>query len=106
MKTLYLIRNKIYYKRLFHNFLLCILFRLCSVKVPKVGTCFSVCTKTNFGARIHKMYVRIANREDREQTVLNVPCLSMPFCQATSVQNFKTFTVSQSNSIWYCLFDA
>ena len=34
-------------------------------------------------ARIHKMHVRIANREDPGQTYLNVPCLSMPFCQAT-----------------------
>ena len=30
-------------------------------------------------ARIHKMHVRIANREDPEQTDLNVPCLSMPY---------------------------
>ena len=49
------------------------------------------------------MHVRIANREDPEQTDLNVPCLSMPFCQATSVQNFKTFkTVIKSKKIWYC----
>ena len=48
------------------------------------------------------MHVRIANREDPEQTYLNVTCLSMPFCQATSVQNFKTFAVIQSNNIWYC----
>ena len=52
-------------------------------------------------ARIHKMHVRIANREDPEQTDLNVPCLSMPFWQATSVQNFEIFTVIQSNDIWY-----
>ena len=54
------------------------------------------------------MCVRIANREDPEQADLDVPCLSMPFCQATSVQNFKTFTVIQSNIIWYCFvwFDA
>ena len=44
----------------------------------------------------------IANREDPEQTYFDVPCLSMPFWQATSVQNFKTFTVIQSNNIWYC----
>ena len=31
-------------------------------------------------ARIHKMHVRKANREDPEQTDLDVPCLSMPFC--------------------------
>ena len=53
-------------------------------------------------ARIHKMHVRIANREDPGQTDLDVPCLSMPFWQATSVQNLKIFTVIQSNNIWYC----
>ena len=58
--------------------------------------------KQMFRARIHKMYVRIPNREDPEQTDLVVPCLSMPFCQATSVQNFRTFTVVQSNNIWFC----
>ena len=49
--------------------------------------------KQIFRARIHKMYVRIPNREDPEQTDLNAPCLSTPLWQATSVQNFKTFTV-------------
>ena len=48
------------------------------------------------------MHVRIANREDPEQTDLNVPFLAMPFLQATSVQNFKTFTVIKSNNVWHC----
>ena len=53
-------------------------------------------------ARIHKMHVRKANREDLEQTDLDVPCLSMPFWQATNVKKFKIFTVIKSNKIWYC----
>ena len=48
------------------------------------------------------MHDRIANREDPEQNDHNVPCLSMPFCQAISVQNLKIFTVIQSYNIWYC----
>ena len=42
-------------------------------------------------AGIHKMLVRIANREDPDQTASDrsLPCLSM----ATSVRNVKTFTV-------------
>ena len=43
------------------------------------------------------MIVTIANREDPDQTseavCLVLHCLSMHFWQATSVQNFKTFTV-------------
>ena len=43
------------------------------------------------------MLVRIANREDpdQEQFDLSICCLSGPFRQAASVQNFKTFTCSQ-----------
>ena len=48
-------------------------------------------------AGIHKMLVRIANREDPDQTAsqsdLHLGCLSMPIWQASSVQNFKIFTV-------------
>ena len=51
-------------------------------------------------ARIHKLHVSIANREDPNQTAspekqsdLGLPCLLRPFWQATSVQNFRTFTV-------------
>ena len=43
-----------------------------------------------FMAEIHKILVRIANRED---TDLGLSCLSTPFWQATSVQNFRAFTV-------------
>ena len=41
-----------------------------------------------FRAGIQKILVRIANRED-----LGLPCLSKPFWQATSVRNFRTFTI-------------
>ena len=43
------------------------------------------------------MLVRIANREDPDQTAsdLGLPYLSRPW-QATSVQNFRRFTVSLS----------
>ena len=41
-----------------------------------------------FRAEIYKMFVRIANREDPDQSLLS--CL---FCQATSVQNFR-------NALW------
>ena len=46
---------------------------------------------------IHKKSVRIANREDpdlKKQSDLGLHCSSRPFCQATSVQNFRTFTVN------------
>ena len=49
-----------------------------------------------FSAVIHKMLVRIANREDSDETAsldLALHWLSGPFWQATSVQNFGTFTV-------------
>ena len=48
-----------------------------------------------FRAGIYKMLVRIANREDPDQTAsdLGLHCLSMLFWQATSVQSFRTFTV-------------
>ena len=50
------------------------------------------------GGGIHKTLVRIANREDPVQTAfesrLGLHCLSRPFWQATSVQNFRIFTVA------------
>ena len=45
------------------------------------------------------MDVRIANQEDPDQTAsskesdLGLHCLSRPFLKATSVQNFRTFTL-------------
>ena len=47
-----------------------------------------------YKAGIHKMDVRIANREDPDQTAsdLGMHCLSMLFWQATSVWNFRKFT--------------
>ena len=47
------------------------------------------------GAGFHKLLVRIANREDRDQkqSDLGLCCLSVPFWQATSVGNFRTFTI-------------
>ena len=50
-------------------------------------------------AKIHKMLARIANKEDpirlllQKQSDLSLPCLYRPFWQASSVQNFRTFTV-------------
>ena len=56
-------------------------------------------------ARIQKMLAKIAKREDPDQTVqtwirvlkkqsdTSLHCLSRPFWQATSVQNFRTFTI-------------
>ena len=47
-------------------------------------------------AGIEKMHVRIANRKDpdqKKQSDLGLCCLSRPFRQATSVQNFRTFTI-------------
>ena len=46
-------------------------------------------------ADLHKMFVRIANREDPDQTAsessdLDLLCLSRPFWQATSVWNLRT----------------
>ena len=52
-----------------------------------------------FRTGIHKMLVRIANWEDPEKLSLKkqsdpgLRCLSRPSKQATSVQNFRTFTV-------------
>ena len=47
------------------------------------------------------MFVRIANREDPDQTASSeavrsgLHCLSRPSWQATSIRNFRTFTVAQ-----------
>ena len=41
-------------------------------------------------AGIHKMLVRIANREDPDLGLLS---LSRPFWQTASARNFRTFTV-------------
>ena len=41
-------------------------------------------------AGINQMLVRLANRKDPD---LGMHCLSRPFWQVTSVQNFRTFTV-------------
>ena len=45
-------------------------------------------------AGINKLFVRIANRECLDQTAssdLALPCLSMPFWQATTVQSNSVF---------------
>ena len=44
------------------------------------------------------MLVRIANRDD-SGSCLGLCCLSRPFWQATSVQNFSTFTVLIENKV-------
>ena len=43
---------------------------------------------------VHKILVRIVNREDPDQTVLGPHCLSKPFWQGASVQNFKHISLS------------
>ena len=43
--------------------------------------------------RIHKWLVRKANREDPDQSDLRLCCLSRHFLQATSVRNFRAFTI-------------
>ena len=47
------------------------------------------------------MLVRIASREDPDQTVLSESALfvSRPFWQATSVQSFRIFTVTDHSDI-------
>ena len=50
-------------------------------------------------AGIYKVLVRIANREDPDQTASQkqynggLHCLSRPFWQATSVRNFRASTI-------------
>ena len=50
-------------------------------------------------AGIYKRLIRIPNSEDqiklllKKQSDLSLHCLSVPFCQATSVQNSRIFTV-------------
>ena len=48
---------------------------------------------------IHKMLVRIANREvhDQIQSDVGLHCLSRPFWQALKVQNFRIFTISDGS---------
>ena len=56
-----------------------------------------------FRAGTHNLLVRGANREDPDHTAvlkqsdLGLRCLSKPFWQATSVENFRTFTVYRKN---------
>ena len=53
-------------------------------------------------AGIHKMLDRTANREDSDQqSGLGLLCLSIPFKQARSVQNFRTFTVQLSTLLYF-----
>ena len=73
------------------------------VNVYEFRTLFSFCSQIHvndgFRAGIHKMLVRIANREDPDQTASEeAVCsgsalFSRPFWQATSVQNFRTFSI-------------
>ena len=52
-------------------------------------------------AGIHKLLVRIANKEDLDQkhSDQGLPCLSKPVWQATSVCNFRTFPVAYTQQI-------
>ena len=55
-------------------------------------------------AGICKILVSIASRGDPDQTAsksdLGLHCLSRPFCQAISVQNFRTFTIHVKVAQW------
>ena len=53
------------------------------------------------GTGIHKILVPIAYWEDTDQTASDMclRCLSMPFWQVTSVQNFRTSTVYYLHNI-------
>ena len=59
-----------------------------------------------FRAGIHKMVVRIANREDPEQTASSVAVCSgsalfvLVFRQATSVRNFRSFIKANVKKEW------
>ena len=46
-------------------------------------------------AEFHRILVRIANREDPDQTQsdLGLHCSPRPFWQATSIKNFRTYIV-------------
>ena len=46
-----------------------------------------------FRAGIYKILVRIANREDPDQTASSDLGLSRPFWQTANVRSFRTFTV-------------
>ena len=48
-----------------------------------------------FRAGINKMFIGIANWEDPDQSAsdLGLHCLSRSFWQATSIHNFRTFTI-------------
>ena len=54
-------------------------------------------------AGINNILVGMANREDPDQTAL-LDCLSRPFWQATSVQNFRTFTIYEHALVELDLF--
>ena len=55
-----------------------------------------------FRAGIHKILVRIVNREepDQKQSDMDLPCLSRLFDRQLSVRNFKIFTLPQTIPIY------
>ena len=74
--------------------------------VLKFRTLFSILNKMLVVRDgIHKMHVRIANRENlirlllQKQSDLGLHCLSRSFCQATIVPNFRTFNIYYQCSI-------
>ena len=74
-------------------------------KCPKISNTFLFLFSSKMlviKAGIHKMLVKIANRKDPDQTAnLGLRCLSRPFKQSISVQNFRTFTVDNCD---HCIF--
>ena len=66
------------------------------VNVLKILNAFLFSNKMSvFRTGIHKLLVRLANREDPDQTAsdLGLHWWSWSFWQATSDQNFRTFTI-------------
>ena len=74
-----------------------VLHRIClSTECSKISSTFHFLFSKKMWvirAGIHKILLRIANREDLDQTDLVLRCLSMPIWLATSVRNFRTLTV-------------
>ena len=72
-----------------------IFFSVTTVNLVNVLKILTLLNKIlDFRAGIHKMLVRIANRNDPDQTNLGLHCLCMPFWQTTSVRNFRMFIIT------------
>ena len=78
------------------------LFLCITVKALKSQTLFFLFSNKMllFRTGSHKMHVKIANREDPDQLLLQrqsdlgLLCLSIPFLYQTSVRNLQLFTIA------------